>query len=173
MWRRAVGGSVVAADVVGRGACAGRVDAGYGRSSKGKEPARADVAGIVTGSTAESRRGREGVWSGHWAPIPAAHLSRRFPAAAGGSACQDHPRASAGRRGGPGGCRAADEQSGEGSRKRAGSVEGRASASTIGEGARPKTEEGRVSASTIGEGASARSAEKGASASTIGEAARA
>ena len=165
---------MVAADVVGRGACAGRVDAGNGRSSKGKEPARADVAGVVTGSSssAESSRGREGVWSGHWAPIPAAHLSRRFPAAAGGSACQDHPRASAGR-GGPGGCRAADEQSGEGSRKRAGSVEGRASASTIGEGARPKTAEGRVSASTIGEGASARSAERGASESTIGEAARA
>ncbi|MGB1591849.1 MAG: hypothetical protein ACPIOQ_03775 [Promethearchaeia archaeon] len=47
---------MVAADVVGRGACAVRVDAGYGRSSKGKEPARADVAGIVTGSSRKQKR---------------------------------------------------------------------------------------------------------------------
>ena len=69
------------------------------RGEQGRRPAAAAHAGASPHAGCERQGAQECLTRPRVpVPIPAAHLRRRLPAAAGGSACQDHPRASAGRR---------------------------------------------------------------------------
>ena len=110
-----VGGGMVSADVVGRdGAPAGQADAGSGSGSKGKEPVWAEAGpeaggdGAATSAGAGAVGGGGGKGKGRVDNSPA----RGSSGGIGGGGQSGHSR-------GAGSSRAAEEQSGEGSRKRA------------------------------------------------------
>ena len=179
----AVGGGVVAADVVARRMREGRADAGGGSSGKGKEPAM-DEAGLEVGGDGAATSARAGVGGG------------------GGKgkerADNDRARGSRGRSGGErssgmgtgrdawaaqvaGGQRMSSVERAAGSGRRQTVTRGAAeegasehkgerrdNVRTIGRRAGARSAEGRAPAHEIGDGTSARSAEERASASTIG-----
>jgi hypothetical protein len=117
----AVGGGVVAADVSGRGTRGGRADAGSGSRGKGKEPAWAEAGPEAGGDGAATSAGADAVGDGGKDKRLADNDSVR--ARLGGSGKESSSEGSGGGRsghsGGSGGSRAAKEQRGEGSSKRA------------------------------------------------------
>ena len=119
----AVGGAVVvAADQVGRGVQGGRADAGGGRSGKGKEPAGEEAAredgsddrATSAGAGAVGGGGGKGKERADNGSTKAQRGSRGGEDSGGGSR-----GGRLGHSGGAGGSSAAEEQRGEGSRKRA------------------------------------------------------
>ena len=139
----AVSGAVAAPDGAGQGARGGRADAESGGSGKGKEPAQAE-AGPDAEAGGAATRGRA---EGELVLSAAAARSR------GTWTMAQQRLASAGR--------AAAEGVGEAAKRRSKQEEGsRGNVSTIGKGADAGSAEGGASASTIGEGAGARHAKQ-------------
>ena len=115
----AVGGGVVAADVVARRMREGRADAGGGSSGKGKEPAM-DVAGLEAGGDGAATSARAGAGGGGGKGKERADGGSARAGIGGKNSGGGGEKGSrSGHLGGSGGSRAADDPSGQGSSKRA------------------------------------------------------